>query len=64
MMEIEDKSQESLSDEEQERAKKLGLSVITCAVCKRPSLWMKGSRGAAPLLCGRLPCLIGYGVEG
>ena len=59
MMSTEDKAAEALSIQELDAASKLGLSVITCRICSRPSLWMAGSKmPLQPMTCGRWACLL------
>ena len=57
MMDTEDKAKQALSIQELDAASKLGLEVSTCRICKRPTLWMKGSLKIEQVLCGRSACM-------
>lgn len=64
MADIEDKSQEALSIHELDAANKLGLSVMACPYCQRPTLWIANKdKTNTPASCGRVPCVEGYGAE-
>ena len=63
MADTDDKAQQALSITELDAASKLGLEVTTCRICKRPTLWMKGSLKLEWMTCGRSVCLDKWAEE-